>query len=175
MPQESSAEQAIEIGWDELESLKDEISEGVENQRDHAGIAATSRFQTMEETLSTLEEVVDARPEWCSSIDGDLSSRIRCSWIENQSRGKSRADRRDNAVSALSAAADALRDWASEQNLLLDAIRREGGATEEEKAELGDRDEETLQAQIEEAEELANEVEEQYSNAENAEFPGMRG
>jgi hypothetical protein len=175
VPFESSAEDAIEDGFNTLEELKEEISEGVENQRDHAGIAATSRFQTMEETLSTLEEVVDARPEWCPSIDNDISMSIRCTYRQNRSKGLSRRDRRDNATAALAAAVDALRDWALQQGTLVEALQRKSGPTEEEKIEIADRDEELIQTQIEEAEELADTLEEQQSLAEDADFPGMRG
>jgi hypothetical protein len=174
-PVESSVEDAIEAGFSTLESLKEEISEGVENQRDHAGIAATSRFQTMELTVETLEEVVDGRPDWCASIDGDLSSQIRCSYRENRSRGVSRRERHGNAINALSAAVEGLREWVQRQEDLITAMNAEAEIPAEAAEEINGREEDDIQAQIDEANELADELEQSIGTAENAEFPGMRG
>jgi len=173
-PVDSSVEDAINYAYDTIEELRDEISDGVENQRDHAGIAATQRFQTMEESVEKLTEVVDNRPDWCSSIDTDLSNEITCSYTIDATKRPSRGSRRDNATSALSAAADALITWADELESLRDSLP-ENQSDEEHIKALGGRDDDTVEDQITEARELAETLEEHQSTADDAEFPGMRG
>jgi DNA-binding transcriptional regulator GbsR (MarR family) len=173
---ESSIEDAIDDAYQTLEALQEELSEGVENQREHAGIAATARFATLEETVQILEDVVNAKPDWCSSIDSELSGSMRCIYIQDMSKGVSRAGRRDNATAALDAAASGLREWADEQDALVTVMSgKEEDITEEHKEAIAERDQDTIEEQIQEARDLADTLEEHQNDADSAEFPGMRG
>ncbi len=156
-PVTNSAEAAIESAWSAIEDLHSEISEGIENQREHAGIAATSRFATMEETSDTLESIKDDQPEWPEPLDESISAVMIASYIQNYKKGLSRADRRDNIVNELDGAIDAIRAWIDEQTT------GEGSLTEE------------MQEKVDAATELADALEEKKDELDGLEFPGMRG
>jgi hypothetical protein len=176
-PVNNTVEDAIEDGYQTLEDLRDEVQEGLENQRDHPGIAATARFQTMEETAGILDEIVDNRPDWPASFDEDLTSKITCTYTQNRDRRISRSGRRDNGAAALQAGADALRAWADDEEERAEAVVAGGEAVSAEdiKKALDGRDPDTVEDQITEARELADTLEGHANDAEAAEFPGMRG
>lgn len=144
---------AIEGAFAELSSLKDECESWKDSLEEK--FSGTDKYNTLEATVSALEFADDVPdlPEECGNFG--------ISYVENQSRNLSRAKRRDNATSALSAAIDGIREWASE--------RREA-------ADVADEDEaDEIETEATEAEEAADTLEGQKDEADGAEFPGMYG
>ena len=140
---------AVSSGFGELESLRDEVQEIV-NNASGTGLENTSRIQTFEETASSLDGV-DSEPDVPAILEGTQVGYI----VMVSRRGTSRAVRCSNAVSALQAAVDAANDFLEVERGKPEAERRD---------EL-----------IDEVEEFSNSVQEVIDNAEGAEFPGMFG
>jgi ElaB/YqjD/DUF883 family membrane-anchored ribosome-binding protein len=172
VPQDACIEDAMTTAYDDLDSLRDEVNEALDNQRDHPGISATERFSRLEDAGSNLDSIVDERPEWCISIPDALALEIRCVYTQDQRKTASRGDRAGNFVEIVCAAAGALRDWASEQRDLLDRIKEadDEPLTDSEKEDIAGRDAETIETQADEAEELAGIFEEHQATAEGLEF-----
>jgi len=141
---------AIEGGRSLLEELRDECQEVVDGLEER--FSGTARYETMSSTVDVLDFVDDGEPELPDEA-GDFG----ISYTEDQRKNLSRAARRDNAVNMLSAAADGLREWASQE--------------QEDHQDDSDWDE----SDVTNAEEVADQLEEWVGNAEDAEFPGMMG
>lgn len=139
----------LSIFYGDIETLRDEIGEVVEN----APNQELPRIQTLSETVSTLETVEEQ--EFPADLPGDLEKR-ECSYSimvkPGKQRGReSRATRCGNACNAGRAALDELRAFMeSADNKLTDD-------------------------QHDELEDFCTNLEEAVDNAESAEFPGMYG
>jgi len=157
VPINSTIGGAIEQGLSIIEELKDEIEEVVSNMEQSEGLSQTSRYATLDETKSTLEDNYDAFDVH------DLLADVPCTYTEDQRRRESstRQGRMDNALAALNAARDAAQTW-MDDNPLEDAI----GTREE----LDEREE-----ALSNAEEVINTLDERIGNLESCEFPGMYG
>lgn len=158
-PVESSAEDAMSYAYSTIQELRDEIGEVVDNMSNSPGLSATERYSTLEQTKSDLDDPADDQKEWPSELEG---VEIVCRYTENREKKLTRAGRRDNASGALSAALEALREWADEQEIA--------------RAELGDAEEgDDLDEKIDAARELADELETHRDAIDGCEFPGMMG
>ena len=153
------------ISWlNELEELGNDIREIVDNASG-TNFENTARIQTLSDTADAIEGL-DLSPDVPSTLDDVLVS-----WMSEAppKRGLSRASRRDNAISGIQAAIDALGDIADatepEEKDHLDpddwADAQKTWAEEEEKRNDADALRDTLQEIVDEAEGL--------------EFPGMYG
>jgi len=143
----TTIEAAIGDAYGELQSLRDEVREVVDNA---SGTPAenTGRIQTMGDTADSLDNFVDDEPEVPDGI-GDLKVDYSESVNKDKRRGPSRAVRCSNAQNMLQAAAEALRAWVEGD-----------GAKHENKSD---------------AEELAEKLDEHASECDSLEFPGMMG
>lgn len=149
---------AVSGGFSELEELASECREMFDNASE--GLQQTQRLQTFDETASTLEGLSEPNvPEYV----GELRFQVRLEIPNRPRRGLSRATRCANAVALLQGALEAVQERISQW----ESDRDEEGASEVQVAEN--------QEHIDEAQELANELESAISNAEGAEFPGMYG
>ena len=98
---------AIEGAFQELADLKQECEDWKNSLEEK--FSGTDKYATLEATVSALEFADDV-PE----LPADCSD-FGISYVENQTKNLSRAKRRDNAVSALSAAIDGIREWAEQR------------------------------------------------------------
>ncbi len=161
MPVQSSVGDAASAAYSLIEDLKSEIAEVVGSMENSAGLSATQRYATLQETLNALEEP-GSEPDCPDCLDG-----VMCSYTENRERKLTRRGRLDNALGALSAAAAAIRDWVQTQRDEIGASDEDDGADESQHDEL--------ESQITEAEEFADTLEEHESALDGCEFPGMMG
>lgn len=135
---------AISAGFSGMQELAEEIREVVDSAE--GGLAETSRIQTLSETADELEgQNFDDEPDL---PDWVLVRKV--SWAENRRKSISRSTRRDNAVNALCAAIDGIRDAAV----------------------VASEDDEELEQELEQ---IADEIEEKKDAADGVEFPGMYG
>lgn len=158
VPIKSTISGAIETGFSIVEELKDEIEEVVGNMEQSEGLSQTQRFATLQETQSMLEDNCEAPND-----QHELWADVECTYSEDQRRreGSTRQGRLDNALSALGAARDALEAWKDEQDL---------------DTATGTREElEELDAAIDQAGTMIDELDNAISNLESCEFPGMYG
>ncbi len=97
--QSMTIEDALSNGFGELQSLRDEVREIVDNAND--SLSQTARIQTLSETADTLDNVADNEPDLPSEFNLTLSVGQLAHKRKNVSA--SRSIRRDNAVSCLAA------------------------------------------------------------------------
>ena len=146
----------IEGAYSELEALRDEVQEIVDNASE--GLAQTQRIQTLGETADALygaDDVPDVP---------DAVATLRCTYTEDQRKSKStsRASRCAEACTLLEAAVGELDDFISTAEDKLCDMTDEG-------------EKEALEQSKYEVEELRDTVQELLDNAQGAEFPGMYG
>lgn len=194
-PVTSSIHSALDYGYTELESLRDECSEVLEAIPD--SLQSGDRYSTFESTKEVLD-LVDDKPDWDDVPDAEVT------YTENRRRGIGRAKRRDNATSALSAAVDGLRELHSDIDSAHDELEeawrllneeddRSDQDDEERKVNVetsktklatllgeggdGDVDDllQTASDKLSKIDELADKVEEQQGEADGCDFPGMYG
>jgi len=175
VPQSSDVESAISTAQSIFEELRDEIQEVVDNAE--GGLAETQRIQTLGETAETLGEIVD------DSIDlpepplneNDLFMG-NASWTENQRKGISRSDRRDNGVNILDAVFSEIEAAIERADTRLEDL------ADEEKDEEDEKKKEKLETLKDEIESYKSDLEsalEQVGtwqdHAQSVEFPGRGG
>lgn len=152
---------AIETFYGDLQGLAEEIRESLDSVPEP--LQGTDRNTTMGNTADVLEGLEDpgAPDEFPNdTISVDIMVR------GGKKRGsESRAVRRDNAVAHANAALDALRGWIENQE-----IEENPEDNEEEREERA-----ALAEIVEGVEDYCNTLEEHIGEAEECEFPGMRG
>ena len=150
--EQTTISDAISSGYSILQSLRDEVQEIVDNASD--GLRETQRIQTFDETANTLGNFCDDEPD----VPDNLSAHAVTAYLQqhvSKRRSPSRAVQCQNAVGYLRAAADGVQEF-------IDTFDGE------------DRSE-TEQAEVDDAQELLDILEESISEAECCEFPGMYG
>lgn len=170
----SSVEDAVSIAFGEMESIKDELEEWYGNLPEN--------FQNGEkgEAIQEAISAIDGAPSEPSVPD--CAGELTCEYTEYS--GKiGRPKRRDTAVSAARAAADACRAKVEELQAMTfdepdDPEPEESGAVNG--TDLADNDEEEMtederDTAVQELEEFAEECENAADEWENVEFPGMYG
>jgi hypothetical protein len=128
-----------------LQSLGEECREIVDNANEN--LQQTSRIQTFDETASTLENISEPTIPECVA---DLPITVYTQQSARKGRSESRSVRRDNEVSVLRSAQEAVSTWLED-------------------------DENEKHEEREDVEQFANDLEEVASEAEGCEFPGMFG
>lgn len=165
---------------DALEELGSEMREAYDNAPEN--LQQSDVNTRRDEAASTLELL--GRPEPQSSILGELDCETRID-AGKMYRGRpyqSRATRCANACAMLRAAADAVRNFESNNGETIDELDDDATAEEREEfeAKLADAgiSEDALadhNEAVEEAGTLADEIEAVADEAENVDFPGMYG
>jgi hypothetical protein len=156
----TTAQSAIEDGLQILAELKGEIDEVCDGMPD--SLQGGQRYQTLDETRSTLSNFCDDTPDFDGCGPG---ADYGVEYGSNRRRKQSRSDRRDEAVRMLEAGLEGLRNWAAEAET----------GEEEKKADGDGHEDEDVDAQIARCNELADEVEGWKDEADGVEFPGMYG
>lgn len=171
-PVDSDIGDAVSYAYSTLEELRDEIQEVVDNMADSPGLAATSRYETLENTAQLLDGAADCAPDLPECLAG-----IRVNYTENREKKLTRGGRRDNAVNAMDAVISATQDWIDMKQGELDALKDgdEDEDSEEDSEETVEDKIGELENEISEAETFRDEIEEHKGSVEEAEFPGMRG
>ena len=134
----------IEGAYAELESLRDEVQEIVDNASE--GLAETQRIQTLDETAQALD-FVDSMPDVPEQVQ-DLV--VNYTEDQRKSKSHSRASRCSEAVELLNGVVGVLQEYVENHN-------------------ASDSDYEDT----DEVEQLLSELEDAVGYAEGAEFPGM--
>ena len=135
----------IEAAFSDLEGLRDECQEIVDNASE--GLSQTQRMQTFEETVDALS-FVDSVPDVPEEVQDLL---VRFTEDQRKSKSHSRATRCCEAINLLACTVEVLNEFVNAQE-------------QEDKNEL-----------VEKVEQLISELEDAISYAEGAEFPGMYG
>lgn len=138
--------------YSELQSLRDEMREGYDNM-ESGNLGQVQKCQTYGETADALDNFVDDEPDVPAAVS-DLQVGYGVSVKKGKRGGPSRAVRRDNATSVMSAAREALEAWI------------EGMADEDGQSDEGDKDA---------VQELIDKLDNDTGEAEGVEFPGMFG
>lgn len=142
---------AIADARSELESLRDEVQEIVDNASE--GLSQTQRIVTLADAVGYLDNVdsyaTDDAPDEVKDLEITYSEAVNT----NKRRGPSRSVRRDNAVAMLTAARERISDWTTDDEL---------------EEEPSDERAEAVTTYLDELDTLIGEVE-------AAEFPGMFG
>ncbi len=151
VPVTSSIADAISGGYGDLTELRDEVRDIVDNAPE--GLADSQRIQTLGETADELDNYADSEPDVPSEGIYESLKDAPAHWTENRlkSRSRSRATRRDEAVTMLQAAVDGIQQW------------------------MDDQVEAKADADVSDAQQLMGDVQEAIDSAEGVEFPGMFG
>lgn len=146
-------EELISTVYSDIEDLHAEVQEVVDNMGGSEGLSQTQRYATLEEAAEYLEEAASSTPE---VPEGLQELDVLYTQDTRRRESSTRAGRRDNIVSVLTACIDALGDY------------------EVPEAEDGE-DEDSVEDLSSEANDLANELQDTVDKLENCEFPGMMG
>lgn len=140
---------AVSAAYGLLQELRDEVREVVENASE--GLRQTGRIQTLESTADALDGFCDDEPSLGDTVD-DWCATTEVSYsVETSRRGLSRRARCSNAVAMLQAVVDAMQNHEDPEDA----------------AEPSD-----LHGDLAD---IAGDIENAISEAENCEFPGMYG
>lgn len=156
----STIDGAVADALSELQGLRDEVREIVENASG-TGLENTQRIQTLSETADTLDSHVDDEPDAPDAITAEPQKQI--TYVEmTKKRGVSRAQRHDNAIAQLSAAVAGVEE-------MIEALE-----AEEEKA--AEEQKEQIEEKKSDLETYRDAIQELIDNLDGAvEYPGMFG
>lgn len=164
---EDTLQNVVANAFSELqESLAQEMRDWYESIPE--SLKNGDKANTINETADILESLEVVELEDLS--EGLLNTKVsypEAVKVKGRSKTPSRDARRNNATAMLSAAVEALREWADEEETALEQAAA-GAAVEEDAGK-------ELEAMIEKARELAEAIEEQKDTADGVEFPGMFG
>lgn len=151
----STVDAAVDDAFGIVEDLKGQMEEWRDNM-DGANMSHLPKYEEVSEAYDGLENIENEKPE-CPEFLAQLAATY-IELLPKPRRPLSRAKQGQNASSMLDAAAAAVRQWLDEN----DAKEIEG-----------DEEREELEAQISEAEEFADAVENARDELDNVNFPGM--
>lgn len=153
-----------ELG-EEMRSWHDNMSENLQNG---------DKGSAVEEAASALEDINDPSvPDCIKQLQLPV---VYNTSTKNSKKGDPRWLRRDNATAALSGAIDAVNDWVSDMQQLIENLPED--AEDDTEISLSDDvaiSKSELEGQISEAEQFVQELEEIKDSADGVEFPGMYG
>lgn len=139
-----SVDNAVSEFYSIMEQLRDEVRDAADGLEDN--FSSTARYEQLREAESALDDLVDS-----PVFTGDLPEQVlntMVSYAPNDKKRLTRNERRQNAIAALNAALDSLRNTLDDQDSTL---------SEDNEAVLSD---------------VIGELEQAESDAESVEFPG---
>lgn len=172
--QRGSISDFVANAFEEISSLASECEEAASNfpNSDHPKATA---FQEVADALQDIE----APDEPKDPLFEELITVVQMIKVKQKKSPMSRAQRLDNATTALREVASQLRDKASERQDKLDEAREGLKKNEDDHSEgaiaLVQRTQDEEQELIDELNQYADSLEEAADNAEGVEFPGMYG
>lgn len=175
-----TVESFISDGFAEIQAVGEELREAYDNAPDN--LKSTSVNETRDSTAGEIEGLNEP------SVDSSILGELPCATVLDNGKvyrgrqSQSRACRASNASAMIRAAAEALRAWHEEHNEfdLSEADQddphslRERADTLDKIAEKG-YDVDEFRSALEEAEQVASELEDAADTIDNLEFPGMFG
>lgn len=173
---------AVSGAFEELQSLRDEMSEWRDNMSS-GNMEHMEKYSEVESAADTLDSNADSEPD-VPECATELRFKVQLQENRRKGRGDSRSVRCSNAAALLSGAAGACEERMSEIDDEIEALEKKRNSvveTEDTSAELSPEDEmeqagndiETLESQKSELESLKDELENIASEMDGVDFPGM--